>query len=122
MNNGCETKPTARSVPAKQASSMLYSDCNLRRVFIAMIINTFIKMITGHDPKFRAMENKLVIVFSKKYSLNLSRQFIEKLSEESVSPFISLIQGNLTSVRRRYGLVCKLVDNTRYNRVRVDQL
>ena len=101
---------------------MLYSDCNPRRVYIAMIINTFIKMITGHDPKFRAMENKLVTVFSKKYSLNLSRQFIEKLSEESVLPFISLINGNLTTVRHRYGLVCKFVDNTRYNRVRVDQL
>ena len=32
MNNDCETMPTARSVPAKQTSSMLYSDCNLRRV------------------------------------------------------------------------------------------
>ena len=84
MNNGCETKPTARSVPAKQASSMLYSDCNLRRVFIATITNTFMKMITGHDPKFTVIENKLAIVFTKMYiySSSLLRQIIDTLSAE----------------------------------------
>ena len=93
MNNGCETKPTARSVPAKQASSMLYWDCNLRLVLIATITNTFIIIITGQDPKFRAMENKLMIVFCKKYSLNLPRQLIEWLRAESALTFISFFKG-----------------------------
>ena len=44
---------------------MLYVDCNLRRVFIAMITNMFIKMIIWHDPKFSAMEKKLARMFTK---------------------------------------------------------
>ena len=109
MNKGCETKPTARSVPAKQASSMLYSDCNLRRVFIAMIINTFIKMITGQDPKLRAVDNKLMTVFSKTYSLNLPRQLIEKLRTESVLLFISFFKGISGLCSVDILLVCKFV-------------
>ena len=44
---------------------MLYVDCNLRRVFIAMITNIFIEMIIWHDPKFSAMEKKLARMFTK---------------------------------------------------------
>ena len=45
---------------------MLYVDCNLRRVFIVMITNMFIKMIIcGHDPQFSPMEKKLARMFTK---------------------------------------------------------
>ena len=44
---------------------MLYVDCNLRRVFIAMITNMLIKMIIWQDPKFSAMEKKLARMFTK---------------------------------------------------------
>ena len=44
---------------------MLNVDCNLRRVFMAMITNMFIKMIIWHDPKFSAMEKILARMFTK---------------------------------------------------------
>ena len=44
---------------------MLYVDCNLRRVLIAMITNMFIKMIIWNDPQFSPMEKKLARMFTK---------------------------------------------------------
>ena len=44
---------------------MLYVDCNLRRVLIAMITNMFIKMIIWHDPQFSPMKKKLARMFTK---------------------------------------------------------
>ena len=91
MNNGCETKPTARSVPAKQASSMLYMDCNRRLVFMAMITNAFIKMIIGHDPKFSAITGKVTRMYSQKYSSFATRQLAISLVAEELVKFIAAV-------------------------------
>ena len=63
--------PPKESVPAKQASSMLYSHRNLSRVLIAMVTNMFIKMMIGYDPMFSVIEKKLKRMFSKIYSSSL---------------------------------------------------
>jgi len=47
MDAGKETVPTRRSVPAKQASSMLLVLCSLRLVFTATITNMFMRMTRG---------------------------------------------------------------------------
>ena len=61
MKVGCETASTNRSVPAKQASKMLYLLCSQDLVFTAIITSTFIRIVTGNLRMFRiiaVMETK----------------------------------------------------------------
>ena len=53
MKVGCVAAPTNRSVPAKQASKMLYLLCNLVLVLTAIITSAFIRIVTGKLRMFR---------------------------------------------------------------------
>jgi len=68
MKLGCEAAPTNKSVPAKQASKMLYLLCNVRLVFTAIITSTFITIVTGQLRMFRIIAVVAKAIFSIWYS------------------------------------------------------
>ena len=64
MKLGFEAAPTNRSVPAKQASKMLYLLCSLGLVFTAIITSTFIRIVTGKLRMFRIIAVMAKAIFS----------------------------------------------------------
>lgn len=55
MNTGWAASPTAKSVPAKDASSMLWFVWSLRFVLTAVMTRALRRIVGGHASKFRTM-------------------------------------------------------------------
>ena len=57
---------------------------------MAMITNAFIKMITGHDPKFSAITGKVARMYSQKYRSFATRQLAASfIMGEELGKFIA---------------------------------
>ena len=63
-----EAAHTNRSVPARQASKMLYLLCNLGLVFTAIITSAFITIVTGKLRMLRIIAFAVKTIFSTWYS------------------------------------------------------
>ena len=96
---GCDMTPTARSVPAKLANSMLYVVCSLRRVFIAIITNTFITTMKGSVTRFRVTEMREKTTYS---SLKI-RQGETEMLVDAKEAFVKFMVTSVVTWLRGYG-------------------
>ena len=96
MKLGCEAAPTNRSVPAKQASKMLYLLCSLGLVFTAIITSTFIRIVTGKLRMFRNIAVMAKPIFSTWYSCFQTTSFIGHITTKDPGldpvPFMASFQ------------------------------
>ena len=96
MKLGCEAAPTNRSVPAKQASKMLYLLCSLGLVFTAVITSTFIRIVTGKHRMFRIIAVMAKPIFSTWYSFFQTTSFIGHITTKDPGldsvPFMASFQ------------------------------
>ena len=95
MKLGCEVAPANRSVPAKQASKMLYLLCNLGLVFTAIITSTFIRIVTGKLRMFKIIAATAKPIFSTWYSCCQTTSFIGHITKDPALdsvPFMASFQ------------------------------
>ena len=80
----CEAAPTNRSVPAKEASKMLYLLCNLGLVFTAIITSTFVRIVTGKLRMFRIIAVMATAIFPAWYSKHFVNVFSTSIPIKSL--------------------------------------
>ena len=91
INAGWEAVPTARSVPAKLASSMLCMVWSLRLVLTAIMTSAFRRMTRGHVNKFMMMGSTVKMKFTTAYSSPSILELENRSFEEQLVAFISTL-------------------------------